>query len=389
MDNQQEDSVNSMESRNSGAPCSSKDKEKLSHASEPMMMTNNNPAREWSELGSGTRVDNLNGNQMNEETIKAVGTPAMSAAPKSAAEIAEATVGSIDWKTPTEGFCECPGRAKHSTKDGAKDCKVYLNEVPTLWCLHGSCHVEVEEATKKLRRAIKTGLPLAPDKPKRLTPEEKARIQEARRLEGLRLRTANAKEQILSQNRWTYAEMQAASPVVVPSDAREHWKLLVARFNEGDIVWIGDKFDSGKPENAKSFRSTGEWQLVDAAPAQFICPVAFKPGSYARTNVNVMTRRFLVVESDVLGKDEVGAVFRWLKEQVELDLVAIVDTAGKSLHAWFQYPEEARVVELKVALPELGCDPKLFTASQPVRLPSAMRDGKPQRLVYLAGKEVA
>jgi hypothetical protein len=388
MDNQQEDSVNSMESRDGGALCSSNDGEELSRASDPKMMTNTNPARECLEPTSGTRVDNLKEIVMTEESIKTVGTPAMSVAPRSAAELAEAVLGNIEWKTPTEGFCECPGRAKHSTKDGAKDCKVYLNKRAAVTCLHGSCREQVKEAGRKLRRAIKDECPPAARTEQHLTAEERARIKEAKRLKSLRLRAASAKEQILTQNRWTYAEMQAASPAVLSADASDHWKLLLGQFSDGDVVWIGDKFDSGKPENAKNFRSTGEWLQVDAAPAQFICPVAFKPGSYSRSNENVVARRFLVVESDVLGKDEVGAVFRWLKEKMQLDLVAIVDTAGKSLHAWFQYPEEARVVELKVVLPELGCDPKLFTASQPVRLPGAMRDGKPQRLVYLAGKEV-
>lgn len=325
----------------------------------------------------------------NEATETTVSAPASSATPRSAAVIAETVVGSIEWKTATEGFCECPGRSRHTQKDGPKDCKVYLNEVPTLWCLHGSCHEEVEQATKKLRQAVKMGNPPGPDKPKRLTPEEKARIVEATRLKALGARAATSKALILSQYRWTYTDMLAASPVRLPAEEREHWKLLLERFNEGDIVWIGDKFDSGKPENATSFRSTGEWLKLEQAPAQFICPVAFKPGSYSRSNENVLERRFLVVESDVLGKDEVGAVFRWLKAKVGLKLVAIVDTAGKSLHAWFSSPSGDQMTELKVVLPELGCDPKLFTASQPVRLPGAMRDGKPQKLVYLAGKEVA
>jgi hypothetical protein len=70
-----------------------------------------------------------------------------------------------------------------------------------------------------------------------------------------------------------------------------------------------------------------------------------------------------------------------------LELVAIVDTAGKSLHGWFRYPEHEFVVDdLKLVLPALQCDPKLFTPSQPVRLPGALRDGKYQKLVYLAGE---
>lgn len=388
MDNQQEGAVNSMERHDSGALGRSNDGEETGRASELTKMTNANPAREWSEPASGTQVDNLKKITMNQDSIKTVSTPDLSATPRSAAEMAEIVLGRIEWKTATEGFCQCPGRAKHTTREGPKDCKVFLNKRAAVTCLHGSCREQVKEAGRKLRRAIKGECPPEARTGQHLTLEEKARNKEAKRLDCLRRRAANAKEQILSDNRWTYAEIQAASPSVVPTDASEHWKLLLEEFSDGDVVWIGDKFDSGKPEHARNFRPTGQWLRVDVAPAQFICPVAFKPGSYSRSNENVVARRFLVVESDVLGKDEVGAVFRWLKDKMQLDLVAIVDTAGKSLHAWFRYPEEARVVELKVVLPELGCDPKLFTASQPVRLPGAMRDEKRQRLVYLSGKEV-
>ena len=69
--------------------------------------------------------------------------------------------------------------------------------------------------------------------------------------------------------------------------------------------------------------------------------------------------------------------------------MAVVDTAGKSLHGWFDFTDcEPVLDELRLVLPALKCDPKLFTASQPVRLPGAERDGKMQRLVYLSGKEL-
>ena len=131
-----------------------------------------------------------------------------------------------------------------------------------------------------------------------------------------------------------------------------------------------------------------QWLKESNVTGQLICPATFKNNSIARANDNILARRFLVVESDTLTKDQVGAVFRWLKGRVGLDLVAIVDTAGKSLHGWFRHPaHEFQVDELKLVLPALQCDPKLFTPSQPVRLPGALREGKWQKLVYLA-KEV-
>ncbi len=303
-------------------------------------------------------------------------------------KLAEIVLGPVEWLSETEGYCACPGQDRHTGKAGARDCKLYLDKVPTLACFHGSCQAEVEQTNRTLRLTLLEEESTVPGKRKRLTKEEKERMAETKRRESLRRRAASSKQQILEKHRWTYAEILGASPVKLPEDAAEHWRLLLEKFHAGDVVWVGDTYDSGKPENVKNFRPVEQWLAEGQAPAQFVCPVAFKAGSYSRSNENVVARRFLVVESDELNKDEVGAVFRWLKEKVGLKLVAIVDTAGKSLHAWFEYPEEATVAELKLVLPELGCDPKLFTASQPVRLPGAMREGKRQRLVYLAGKEV-
>ena len=62
----------------------------------------------------------------------------------------------------------------------------------------------------------------------------------------------------------------------------------------------------------------------------------------------------------------------------------IIDTAGKSLHGWF-VAACSKILEerLKATLVAFGCDPKVFTYSQPVRVPGAWRDGKLQRLVWL------
>jgi len=73
-----------------------------------------------------------------------------------------------------------------------------------------------------------------------------------------------------------------------------------------------------------------------------------------------------------------------LNRRLRFNLHAIIDTAGKSLHGWFDSPAN-RVVEqrLKAGLVAFGCDPELFTYSQPVRVPGAFREGRLQRLVWL------
>ena len=315
------------------------------------------------------------------------GSTANAASNRSPSEIVEHVVGPVEWTEDTQGFCECPGRHQHTSHNGRRDCTVYLDHVPTVYCVHASCREAVEAKNRELRRALMNDGEVSTAKPKRRTAAEKARLDQARCREGIRIRAAQSRDRILKEWSWPLAQIMQNSPVTVPENAGDHWQPLLRRFHPDDILWLGDKFDSGKPEHGRNFRTAREWLEGDAAPAPLICPATFQPGSINRSNENVVARRFLVVESDTLGKDQVGAVFRWLNEKVDLPLGATVDTAGKSLHAWFFYPPPDVVDELKLVLPVLGCDPKLFTASQPVRLPGALRDGRHQKLVYL-GSEV-
>lgn len=320
------------------------------------------------------------------QEIHPASSPVQLPAPKSATVIAEEMLGDIDWLEATQGYCDCPGRKAHTNRTGHRDCIIYLGGTPTLYCVHASCADYVAVANTKLRKAILNG-----DKveARQLTQEDKLRLKQREDNERIRHRAMMALPQILEEHAWSYDQIISDSPVNIVGNEADHWKLLLPKFNLDDVVWIGGTFDSGKPEHARNFRPVIDWLMENKAPGPFICPVGFKNNSCARTNDNVLVRRFLVVESDTLKRDEVGAVFRWLRESCELKLVAVVDTAGKSLHAWFDYADCEDVLDdLKLVLPALQCDPKLFTASQPVRLPGALRDGRFQKLVYLANSEV-
>jgi len=303
-------------------------------------------------------------------------------APQNMRERSEAIVGPVTWLSDQEGFVACPGQNFHNERSGPRDCMLYLDKVPTLTCFHASCREAVETKNRELRRAL-VGDVDRHAQPHKLTAEEKQRVVELRRKDQIRLRAARGRDKILSNWVWPYATILAQSPVQPDVDAAVHWRSLLALFNDHDIIWIGGLHDSGEAADAARFRAKQEWLSEPMAPGHFTCPASFRPCSCSRSNDSIVARRFLVVESDVLTKDQVGAVFRWLKEEVKLNLRAIVDTAGKSLHGWFDYPADEIVADLKLVLPQLGCDPKLFTASQPVRLPGAVRNANYQRLVWL------
>jgi hypothetical protein len=299
-----------------------------------------------------------------------------------AAQIAASVLGEIEWASDVLGYCECPGKKSHTSKDGGKDCVIYLDRVPTVSCFHGSCKTAVDAANKRLRAAILNPTGDAEYQPRKLTVDERERIQVREKNARLQLRARKALPTILKKHRCLYGTMLNESPVNVRDNEADHWKLLLSKFKPDDVVWIGERESSGKPENAVNFRTVVDWLKCEWVPHPFICPATFKNNSSSRSNDMVLERRFVVVESDELTRDEVGAVFRYLID-CGLKLVAVVDTAGKSLHGWFEYPGDEMMDALRLLLPALKCDPKMLTASQPARLPSAMRGEKRQRLVYL------
>jgi hypothetical protein len=309
-------------------------------------------------------------------------------APRTAAEIAASVLGEIEWTSPTMGYCECPGKKSHGSKDGAKDCAVYLDRVPTVSYFHGSCKPAVETANKRLRAAVLNPTGDASFEMRRPTPEDRARLVERELKSRMQLRARKALPSILKKYRWPYAEMLNASPMNVRGNEADHWKLLLAKFEPDDVVWIGERSDSGSYLNCVNFKTVAEWLKLEFAPNVFVCPSVFKNNTMSRSNENVLERRFLVVESDLLSRDEVGSVFRYLVD-CGLKLVAVVDTAGKSLHGWFEFPADEELMnDLRLILPALKCDPKMLTASQPARLPGAMRGEQRQRLIFLAKEEV-
>lgn len=304
-------------------------------------------------------------------------------------QIVEGLLGTMEWLSNTEGYCECPGKGDHHTKSGRRDCKVYLDKIPTIYCVHSSCRQAVEAKSTELRKALAEPGSSHGKGPRRITAQERARIQLFLRKEGIRKRAAASREQVLAGWRWPMAEIITSSPTIVPGLPSSDWRQLLSLFNERDVVWCGDWLDSGRPEHSRHFRTREQWLAGSVVPGQFVCPSTFMPGSFSRGNACIKERRFLVVESDTLAKDEVGAIFRWLREKCKLPLRAVVDAAGKSLHGWFDYPKDDELEDLRLILPQLGCDPKLFTPSQPVRLPGAYRTENCafQRLLFLDTKE--
>lgn len=293
--------------------------------------------------------------------------------------VAEDLLGKIKWLTDTKGSCTCPGVDRHSSKAGDRECIVYLDGAPTIFCFHQSCGEDVAEANRQLRYAVATGA-----EPSNASKREiKLRRQEEAKASQLGQRAHSSLNRFLELYQWPIDSIQDESPDAPNAQLDAQWRDVVSLFKAGDVIWIGEKHDSGSQGHRSHFKTAEDWLKTDSVAGLLTCPATFKPDSFGRKNENIEARRFLVVESDVLKKDEVGAIFKWLRDDVGMSLRAVIDTAGKSLHAWFDYPKQSIVNQLEIILPQLGCDKGLFTASQPCRIAGALRDGKYQQLLYL------
>jgi hypothetical protein len=321
-------------------------------------------------------------------------------------------LGAIEWQNEVSGFCKCPGAALHTSHNGKKDCRVNVDGAPTIFCFHASCAGAVAEANRRLRRELgaaswelrlpsgqvlrngdllkcgvrigECGMEIVRREENAVTPRRED-AEEKLVLETLRVNTERSRRELFEFFRWPFAQILEESPLLVAErDPEDQFRTWLKLWPACSRVWIGEKHSSGSPWHRTHFRPVSEWYQIGPVMGNYTCGSAFKAGTYCRSNENIEGHRFLVVESDTVAKDEIGAVFTYLNQRLKYNLHAIVDTAGKSLHGWFDAPPNP-VMEnrLKAGLKALGCDDKLFTRSQPVRVPGAFRDGRLQRLVWL------
>lgn len=352
--------------------------------------------------------------------------------------IAEALLGEFD----EHGFCRCPGADLHTHQKQVRgrvgrDCRVYLDRVPTIKCMHSSCADAVAEANRKLRseigkhevrKAKEDGYVLeAPKRRRSRTPEEREKAEAEKRAVALARRTEAALPAILERHAWTRADWwEASQDWMGEMDGMRQARALLSLFKPDDIVWCGLHGDSISSEDAartdrfwrkrreeidgkRPFRMAREWIAgIDERgelPGPRIVPSSFKPGRLDRSNEAVMQRRFLVIENDSPEMTEIGrqcALLRWLQAGCGLNLRAVIFTGGKSLHGWFDAPMPNRLAELQVMLcgaqvtgfsgrvetvGGLGFDKATFVPSQAYRVPGWKHDktGKDVDLWYLGG----
>lgn len=296
--------------------------------------------------------------------------------------VAEALLTGINWDNPSLGHAECPGAVKHTT--GGNDlARIYLDGPPTLHCFHQSCARVVEEFNRDLRRQIwqaERGQSTAANRPP--TPEQLARRAWNRELASRRPGWERWFLRVIKKP-LTPRFLFQHSPTALSDRTGDDRFSFLRLWHPRDLIWTGEPDESG----IRNFAAVDTLLKQKRLRSHHVSTAAFKPRTDRRTNANVLTRRFLVIESDVLSLPQQTALLWGLR--AEWPLAAVVYSGGKSLHGWFRWQEawntKEALMELKARLKTYHCDTACLTPSQPYRLPGVMRPEtlKFQSLIYL------
>jgi len=178
------------------------------------------------------------------------------------------------------------------------------------------------------------------------------------------------------------ADLWEASPDRIDQDMTQRMILGWLFPDPEGLVCVG--------KSAFEFHTARLNQFRDLSACQFIVPCYMtqkrgmtqdgKPSMHCLDNCG--PRRFCVCDFDEPKGAEHPAIIWQLRKT--FDLVMALTSGGKSLHAWFNVPEDEEADFWKVALP-LGADPAMMrNRSSFVRIPMGTRDnGNPQQVVYL------
>jgi hypothetical protein len=208
------------------------------------------------------------------------------------------------------------------------------------------------------------------------------------------------------------ADLRECSPIQLGDEPKSDLVLLLeAHFKQNELVWIGDRLKPGIMGN--TIRTTEEWiahylnggstePLIIINPLNGI-PAPTKNGNKTtlRGDGNVADFRFCLVEFDNLNRED--QLRFW--SAAKLPIVALIDSGGKSIHAWLEVSKLSKVAtseqwatEIKGRLYDriltpLGVDGACSNPSRLSRLPGHYRaeKGRYQRLLWLApeGKPIS
>jgi hypothetical protein len=282
----------------------------------------------------------------------------------------------VEWDGD-RGIFECPSQDLHTTKSGRRDAIIYLDGKPRSWCFHRSCREWHRKATEALAAELDDR-----------TPEEKKADKRNQKAFGRDNQDASYDE-LRVKGELTRIYRDFTWSPFPPSQGNDFHRFL-SLWNDEDVIWVGETFDTGGINGIGHFREVSYWKSINLCPKHnhFTCASTFKPGSVDRIKDQVQTHKYFVVEFDQLAPEDKqenkrrgAAILLYLRNEMGFPLRMIVDSGNKSVHGWFDNVLSERN---KLLLRRLGADMASMRPSQPVRRPGAIRENNnPQSILWM------
>jgi len=183
-----------------------------------------------------------------------------------------------------------------------------------------------------------------------------------------------------------------AAPVPASHDASEFQRFLQFAFAATEVVCICEQVEDGKPMTSGSFLPIEDWIArfddpesilfrSDRTDGVFVRINPFRPSLYSGSDNDVAAYRHVLVEFDDKPKAEQEQLLR----SSGLPISVLIDSGGKSIHAWVRVDApnrkewDARRDLIYSSIP--GVDPKNKNPSRFSRLPGAWRGDQKQKLL--------
>jgi len=180
--------------------------------------------------------------------------------------------------------------------------------------------------------------------------------------------------------------------------------LLRTVFEPADLIWIGEMYKAGIMDD--TIRTRDEWITYfenggKTAPHIILNPLNGMPaptksgeGNTLRGDANIKEYRYCLIEFDILTRED--QIRFW--SAAKLPIVALIDSGGKSIHAWLEVSKLAQVstseqwaTEIKGRLYDriltpMGVDAACSNPARLSRLAGHYREekGQYQRLLWLS-----
>lgn len=195
------------------------------------------------------------------------------------------------------------------------------------------------------------------------------------------------------------AELWEASPFRIEDPRETPHHFIAQLFRPDDLLWMGETYESGHECHRAHFRRRDDWLKLDQLPPR-IAAGTFKTDSVSRSLERIQSAPFIVLESDELigskpttfaerelNKAMSYAFFLYAQGRFGLTPRAVIDTANKSLHLWFDRPPPDDLDALAKLAGGLRLDRGLLErcAAAPLRTPGCIHEKSDQRasLLYL------